>query len=270
MNIGVSLYLTQKMKPDEALEMAAAAGFTQAEFPGEGMDDFWRMDPARVRAMLAQHGLCARTAHSPGAGWNNDAPDDAVRRASLDAASSVFAAAAAMGVEAIIVHPNSNDTHGFVASDWNANIARSVESLKVLAERAAAHGLKLAVENLPRRGTPRPAGSVAEVLSMIDGLGPHVGLCVDIGHANSNGLRAADELRAGAGRVYAIHVQDNDGKGEDQHLEPGAGTVDWPATLAAIERYAPQAAVNFEIPSRGGERAMLERLAALRKTWTGR
>jgi len=145
---------------------------------------------------------------------------------------------------------------------------RATESLTILAERAAAAGVRLAVENMPRRGTPRPGGSVAEVLAMIDGLGAHVGVCVDAGHANANGLDAAAEIRAAAGRVFAVHLQDNDGKGEDQHLLPGQGTIDWPATLAALERFAPDAAVNFEIGVQpAGAAATLAALADLRRTW---
>lgn len=264
MTIGVSLIVFPDSAPlEERLAATAAAGFAQAELPSA--ESFWRMDPAQVRDAFARHGVRPRSAHSLDAGWDNDAPDPAVRRASVDAASSVFASAAAIGVEVIVVHPNARYTHEFLPDEWNANIARSVESLKELSLRAAAHGLKLALENVPRRGTPRPGGSIAEILAMIDGLAPHVGVCVDVGHSNANGCSAAEDLRAAAGRVFAVHLQDNDGLGDDQHLLPGEGTIDWPAVAAALERCAPDAAISFEIgPSRGPAADTLATLARFR------
>ncbi len=266
--IGVSLALfPAELSLEGKLEAVAAAGFTQVELPSA--ESFWRQDPARVRELLAAHGIRPRSAHSLDAGWDNDAPDPAVRRASVDAASLAFAAASAIGVEAIVVHPNARYTHEFLESDYAANAARSVESLRELSIRAAAAGMKLAVENVPRRGAPRPGGTIAEILAMIDGLGSHVGVCVDVGHSNANGCDAALDLRAAAGRVFAVHLQDNDGKGEDQHLLPGEGTIDWPAALAALERFAPDAAINFEIgPSAGPAADVLAKLARLRDAWT--
>ena len=164
MIIGVSLYLVKDLPLGEALAAVAEAGFTQVELPSEGLARLWESDPAVIRERLASLGLVARTAHSPGAGWDNDAPDDAVRRASVDAASSIFAAAAAMGVEAVVVHPNSPGTNAFAQGDWSANFERAKESIRILADRAAQSGLKLAVENMPRRGLPRPGGRVEETL----------------------------------------------------------------------------------------------------------
>ena len=262
--IGVSMALFPAELPlDGKLAAIAAAGFAQAELPSA--ESFWRMDPAQARDAFARYGVRPRSAHSLDAGWDNDAPDPATRRASVDKVSSVFAVAAAIGVEVIVVHPNARYTHEFFESDYEASIVRSVGSLKELSLRAAAHGLKLAVENVPRRGAPRPGGTLAEILAMIDGLGPHVGVCVDVGHSNANGCSAAEDLRAAAGRVFAVHLQDNDGKGDDQHRLPGEGTIDWPAVAAALERYAPGASINFEIgPSAGAAAEVLATLARFR------
>jgi sugar phosphate isomerase/epimerase len=234
-------------------------------------------DPAGTRQLLAEAGLSAPTAHSPDSGWNNGDPDDAVRRASVDAASSVFDAAAEAGVGIVVVHPNAPGDRPFVASEFGPNFARSRASLAVLAERAARAGVKLAVENLPMRGTPRPGGRIEDTLRMIDGLGDHVGVCFDVGHSNANVDDPVTEIRTVGERIFCVHIQDNDGLGQDQHLVPGEGTVDWPRVIDALAECAPGGCPNFEIglsDSRtGADRnvdELLATLATLRTRWTGK
>ncbi|HUW55795.1 MAG TPA: sugar phosphate isomerase/epimerase, partial [Planctomycetota bacterium] len=71
--------------------------------------------------------------------------------------------------------------------------------------------------------------------------------------------------------IFCVHLQDNDGKGEDQHLIPGDGTVDWLAVIDALDRYAPASIRNFETGLEGRDvDELLATLAALRKEWTGR
>jgi len=268
---GVSMIEAGGLSPEEALAQVAAAGFTQVELSSwESPVGRWWRDPARMRTLLESAGLRARSVHTPEGGWNIDDPDEAKRGAAIEAASSVFGPAASAGVEVVICHPNYS-THTFTVEDYGASIARSVASLGILAERAARAGLKLAVENLPVRGTARPAGSVDEVLRMIDGLDSHVGLCVDAGHANANGRSAAGELRVGRGKILAVHIHDNDGLGQDQHLMPGKGTTDWDAFVRTLDDVAPDCIRNFEVlPVDGKVPETLAALAALRSSWEKR
>jgi len=276
MNIGASLIFANDLAPETIFMKTAAVGFTQVELPcHDNPVGRWVQDPALARRLLAQAGLSARTAHSPDSGWNNADPDDAVRRASLDAASSVFAAAAEAGVGVVVVHPNAPVNRQFIASEFEANFARSRESIAVLAERADRAGVRIAVENLPMRNTPRPGGRIEDTLRMIAGLGDHVGVCFDVGHSNANIEDPTDEIRAAGARILCVHLQDNDGLGEDQHLVPGDGTVDWPRVIGALAECAPDAYVNFEVGLKdsrtGAQRSvddLLATLAALRERWT--
>lgn len=259
------------LSPEEGLAKVAAAGFTQVELScWESPVGKWWKDPVLMRRLLDAAGLCARSMHTPEAGWNIDDPDEAKRLASVEAAASVFGPAAAVGVEMAICHPNYS-SRTFAVEDYGASVSRSIASLALLAERAAEAGLKLAVENLPVRGTPRPAGCVEEVLRMIEGLGSHVGLCVDAGHANANGRSAAGELRRASGEILAVHIHDNDGLGPDQHLIPGKGTADWGAFVRTLDEVAPACIRNFEVPPVDGKvDDTLAALAALRGDWEKR
>jgi sugar phosphate isomerase/epimerase len=211
-----------------------------------------------------------RVAHSPDNGWNNGTSDEAARLASMEAAASSFAAAAEVGAEIIICHPNSS-SQSFTAEDYDVCRARSVESLSTLAGRAAKAGLKMAVENMPARELPRPGVRVAELLDMIAPLGDGVGICLDTGHSNASGLDAPDEARRAGRKLLCVHIQDNDGKGEDQHLIPGEGTIDWDALVAVLDASSPGCARTFEIaPEKHGMAETLRLLAPLREKWEKR
>ena len=268
---GISVDIVRDLHRGEALRKVVEAGFTQVELScgGQAFEDWWN-DPRPLGRALRSHGLKARSVHSPGSGWNNGAKDETVRLASVDAASVVFGPAASIGVEVVVCHPNmSTDT--FVEDDYEDSIRRSIDSLAILAERARAAGVRMAVENLPRRGLPRPGGTVEDILRMIEGLGDHVGVCLDVGHANANGLRVEEEVRIAGDRVFNVHLQDNDGQGEDQHLVPGTGTVTWDVLLDALDAYAPDAIRTLEVPLRHETHdETLAVLAELRRTWEDR
>lgn len=268
--VGVSLLIAGELPLEEALRKVAEVGFTQVELGcQDGPIGAWRNDPAGMRRMLEAAGLRGCTVHTHSAGWDNDAADEAARRVSVDAASAVFAAAGEAGADIVICHPNTS-SHPYLDVEYELNTARSVDSLGRLAERAGAAGVRMAVENMPFYGEPRPGGTMTEIMQMIDGLGPHVGVCLDAGHANANGRNGAEEVRACGGGILCVHIQDNDGKGGDQHLVPGRGTVDWEAFLAALDRAAPDCVRNFEVGPRTDDLdATLAELTRLRRRWEG-
>lgn len=272
MDYGTSLCIVGELTLQEGLAKVSAAGFKQVELSSwDTPVGVWRHEVELARRLLEAAGLTARSAHVPSSGWDCDAPDEATRLASIEAASSIFRPAAELGVRVVVCHANAPYSHGFTDEDYEASVARSVASLRALAERAADAGLALAVENLPLRHAPRPSGSVEELFRMIDGLGDHVGICLDAGHANANGRSAAEEARIAGERLFAVHLADNDGLGEDQHLIPGDGTTDWDALLTALDEVAPECVRNFEVPYVEGEvDERLRRLAELRRRWEAR
>ena len=270
MEYGLALPLVSRLPVDEALAKVSAAGFRQVELPnGDSPLGRWWQDPAGIRRALDAAGLVARTAHAPGV--NNGTPDEAARLASVDAASTFFRPAAEAGVPVVVVHPNTPDGEVYTEEGFEASLARSVDSLTILAGRAKEADVKIAVENLPLRHTPRPGGRIEDTLRMIDALGDHVGICFDVGHSNANVDDPVSELRTAGERIFCVHIQDNDGLGQDQHLVPGDGTVDWSRLIEALAECAPNAYPNFEIGL--GEwnlDELLAKLAALRKEWIGK
>jgi sugar phosphate isomerase/epimerase len=65
---------------------------------------------------------------------------------------------------------------------------------------------------------------------------PHIGLCLDIGHAHtSEGPQAY--LDTFGSRIISIHYHDNDGN-MDGHLDIGKGSVDWPMVARSLKAMA--------------------------------
>lgn len=266
---GISTALVEGLAAEPALEAIAAAGFRQVELLGDANHlDNWPSHPAQTRRLLEHMGLTVRTVHSPSAGWNNGDLDEAARRASVEIAAASFGQAAELGAEIVICHANGPNTP-FTAETFRANFERARESLSILAERAKHAGVKMAVENLPSRGLPRPSARVSDVLQLIEGLGDHVGICLDTGHSTANGLSAAAEALEAGDKLLALHIQDNPVGNEDLHYLPGRGATDWEAFLAALERMAFAGVRTFEISARDGWQPTLAALAELRRQWEG-
>ena len=106
-------------------------------------------------------------------------------------------------------------------------------------EAAKKAGVRIAVENMidfGRRHRRYCAGDIYELIDLVDTINdPDVGMCIDTGHANISGMRAADAIRAAGKRLIAIHANDNNSKaGLDQHLLPFFGDIDWPAVMQAL------------------------------------
>ena len=66
-----------------------------------------------------------------------------------------------------------------------------------------------------------------------------------------------------AGHVTTTHVHDNRGTSDD-HLVPFAGTIDWPATLAAMWKIGFHERLVFEVADAGDAAGVLRRTVGAR------
>ena len=266
---GISASLFGELPLADVVTKLSARAWKQAElgFLSKPEAD-WRADVPGARLLLEGAGIAVPSVHISSAGWNLADPDDAVRRAALAQALGCLAPAAALGARLVVCHHNAPRTP-FLEEDRAASMARARQALRELADRASALGLQLAVENLPQRRTPRPGGPIQDVLAIIQDLDAHVGVCVDAGHSNANGLDAAQEVRIAGRKLFAVHIQDSDGLGEDQHRLPGAGTTDWKRFVEALDETAPNCIRTFEVGAKDAEPDdVLAELTRLREAWS--
>ena len=106
----------------------------------------------------------------------------------------------------------------------------SVEHLRAFARPL---GVRLLLENIPGElATPVRLAELIRALHYDD-----IGICLDLGHAHmESGIGQAFESVSPL--LRSVHVHDNHGE-KDEHLWPGAGTIDWKKTMELL-RTAPQ------------------------------
>jgi sugar phosphate isomerase/epimerase len=243
---GISTCASYHQPVERALAQIAEMGFREIELSGgEGYWEDWQARPAeRMRRWLEAAGLVARSVHAQGP-WTLADPDPALRRAAVMATTNSFLTAALVGAEFVVVHPmgwrGSHDPEEYrQVYDW------VVDDLAACAERAERVGVRMAVENIYLAEAPRPGSSVSELLALIEGLGEHVGICLDTGHAHVDHRDPAEEALLAGDKLFTLHIADND-QVRDQHWLPGRGTIDWASFLAALDRIGFQGPRMLEV-----------------------
>ncbi len=118
-------------------------------------------------------------------------------------------------------------------------------------------GVKVAVENRLEGGFgSKPCDMLDIVLADPD----HLGVCLDTGHANVNGLGSGQFVRELGKHLIATHIHDNDGR-TDLHLLPYMGNIHWPDFFRAIEEAPYRGPLIIEIPGyETDERLCLNRM----------
>jgi len=110
-------------------------------------------------------------------------------------------------------------------------IAQIKKSMDEICENAMLHRVKVSCEN------PAPhllGGWAADLLEIIGDFPKEtVGACLDTGHANLIG-DPSEYLRAISGRLFTLHVSDNDGS-YSAHLPPGQGKINWAQFAASLK-----------------------------------
>jgi sugar phosphate isomerase/epimerase len=194
--------------------------------------------------LLPSYDLCY-SVHAPICDINVASISDAVREASVSEILNTMKAANELGIDKITVHPglSSMAVHGL--EDRYIECAR--QSMKIIDKASAEYGVNVAVENMPEMFFF--LGRTAEELNRIVE-GTDLGICFDIGHANTTGQIDAMVDTFGD-RIINIHIHDNDGK-KDQHLTIGDGSIDFDHILSRLENYEG----NFVIESKTFESAV--------------
>jgi sugar phosphate isomerase/epimerase len=134
---------------------------------------------------------------------------------------------------------------------------RSIEAIHDEARRV---GVRLALEVIPN-ALSTPESLVALIEEDLDDL--DVGICVDVGHAHIMG-DLGDAIEHCSGHILTTHLHDNRGKSDD-HLAPGQGTIDWPATLMGFQKVGYDGVWMFEVANTSDPRTVLEKVEKARK-----
>jgi sugar phosphate isomerase/epimerase len=167
-------------------------------------------------------------AHVPISDVNIGSVHEPMRLAAMNEVKQTIMMCHQLEIPLATVHP------GFIQGIAFLNKAKALEktkdSVKELAAFARDNSVVIAIENMPANinGTCTTA---AELLEVVDSAG--LGICFDMGHANTSGQ--IDEFLKVAGRFKNVHLHNNEGAW-DQHNEVDDGTADIKKVIGVLEK----------------------------------
>ncbi|MGH2376719.1 MAG: sugar phosphate isomerase/epimerase family protein [bacterium] len=199
-----------------------------------------------------EHGRVA-SLHSPILGINIASTNPGIREESVRQVQTTIDEAARLGAAGVVVHPGIPPYQEVFPRD--RGLPYAIESLRRCAERAAAAGVEVYLENMPAitlaEGT-RPvaiayAVTYEELRMLFDAVNhPALRLCLDLGHAHLAGRHVLDAMLKDTDVVH-VHVNDNHGR-RDDHLAWGEGEI---SKIVDLARDLPSSVrtVIFEVKS---------------------
>jgi sugar phosphate isomerase/epimerase len=235
----------------EHLAAVAAHGFEAVEIVATRSHVDYH-DPAvldEVAGWLRAEGLRLHAIHAPmterfTGRWvgpfNNASAQPLMRERAVRETIAALGLAARVPVQVLVVHVGLPDA--LTAADGANSRDAARRSVETIAEAAATHGVRVALEVIPNAlSTPESLVSLIE-----DDLDlPNLGICLDFGHAHMMG-DLVEAIETVSGSMIATHVHDNHGA-HDEHLAPFEGTIDWPAALIALQKVGYEGTLMLEL-----------------------
>lgn len=129
-------------------------------------------------------------------------------------------------IRVLTIHPGFYQGIAFL--DKPKVLTQTRRSLLEIGEASSEHSVAIAVENMPK-GINATCTTAAELLSVVVGTG--LGICFDMGHANTAG--EVDHMLAHAELFTNVHLHNNDGSW-DQHDKIDQGTADVGKVVSSI------------------------------------
>ena len=245
--LSTHVFLNQRLHPG-LLDLAAHSGAQAVEIfaARQHFDYTSREHVAELSAWFSSNTLEPFSMHAPlypdremgraGAPAGNVLhPEKSRRIDAMDEIKRALEAAEHIPFRNLIVHLGERD------DVWSPRtIEHGLTALEHLDAFARPLGVRVLVENLLSEAT------TPEHLVMILDMGhlAHIGLCLDLGHAHIT-VGVAHAIAAMGNRIASVHVHDNHGL-KDEHLWPGDGTIDFPATADALNALPTPPAIVLE------------------------
>lgn len=183
--------------------------------------------------------------HTPISDTNIAALTERMRESSVLEMIATAGAAGEAGIKIVTVHPGLTSLS--VPGMKERAIDNARKSLRILDRTSMEYGVTFAVENMP---SFKPMlGKTAEELNMLIE-GTNLGVCFDIGHANTTG-QIEPMISTFKDRIVNVHFHDNVGDNDD-HMTIGDGNIDFKKALDMLSGYRG----NYIIESKSMESAI--------------
>jgi sugar phosphate isomerase/epimerase len=246
--LSTHIFLNHRLHPG-LLELAERAGAQGAEiFAARQHFDYTRReDVAELAEWFRSSALQPFSMHAPifadremgrggAAALNLLHPEKARRIDAMDEIKRALETAEHIPLRNMIVHLGERD------DAWSPRtIEYALTALEHLSAFAAPLGVRILVENLLNDAT-----TPEHLLTILEtGHLDRAGVCLDLGHAHMT-AGTVESIAILGKRIVSVHVHDNKGT-KDEHLWPGDGAIDWPATANTLRALAAPPAVVLEI-----------------------
>jgi sugar phosphate isomerase/epimerase len=201
---------------------------------------------ARAAERIRRLGMRPASFHAPFADRIDiTALDETVRQAAVRELINASDAAAALGVETLVLHPGPEQTGRPPETEFIDRMRHAAESLNTVADHCCQRGVHLVLENM----LPHLLfGHINDLMYLLGSIrNCDVGACLDTGHAHLSG-ELASVIHKLSGHLHMVHVNDNRGD-RDDHLPPGEGDIDWPWILRELQRHRFSGILILELSS---------------------
>ena len=256
MMYGVSTWLYEKQDLGEALTKIAAAGFSIVEIWANEYHLDPRINPnlKSIERVLRVNKLCVDSIHTPFSGLDIGYPDESLLPGWLEVMEECLAFCRELGAYNAVVHLASHNQRldGRQEAEGLKLVEKFVHELIALGLR---FGVEIALENLPKHGSPDYTHSLQSLSRMFPG--DEVGFCLDVGHAAMNGFDVEQEIKAAGRRLQSVHVSNNDGSA-DAHWEPYRGVLDWDKIEGSLRASGYEGPLFLEVNGGADPDAVLE------------
>jgi sugar phosphate isomerase/epimerase len=202
-------------------------GFASVNFGYRVIDAMGENMPTHIERALqssAETGVRYGVAHLPFVSQTVGLPDDDSFVKRMRRCIDAYKMA---GVEYAVVHPNST-TLPLTEYDPVKEYDNVMGHLAPFVEYGNRVGLSIVIENMRVVHGDCPVhrfgAGPEELCKVADELG--IGICWDTGHAHITGLTQSEAITYVGDRLKMLHLNDNFA-GDDVHLVPFVGTVDW-------------------------------------------
>jgi D-psicose/D-tagatose/L-ribulose 3-epimerase len=238
----VAMHNWMRPEPIETtISRLARAGYDAIEIGSEPATT----DVDEVRSLLEEHSLRLWGGVTLMVGGRDLLHEDAyVRIGSAQYVKDTIDMLAALGGEVLTVVPSTVGKivpMGSPEDEWQW----AIDSLKECQAHAEEKGIRLAIEPLNRFETYF-VNRHDQALALAEDVGGNCGVCLDIFHMNIEEADWEEAIRtvAGAGKLYAVHVADNN------RMPCGQGAIDWARFIGTLEEvgYDDFLTVEFVVP----------------------
>ena len=157
----------------------------------------------------------------------------------------------AIGIKNMVLHCDSIAGSSLSKAE---RTSKNVERLKIIAEYVKDKDIFICLENLREYADVEEEFIVTrtaeDILHVIDAVGSErFAICLDTGHLNLTDKDQKRFILTAGDKLRALHIADNQGKGDDQHMMPFAkGRVDFSEVVGALRLINYDGLFNLEIP----------------------